>query len=280
MPNDKFDPAEASGENATRGSRLLVLNEVSLNADGAIKEKDGQYEKQGGFFRKRVIIGNPKDQKPQEINLGERITLVLLKVRRKLVERGEKGKIIRQTNEHTSPKETVTLYESETNNKITGVASDLRTQFPQLRTVQIVYALLVQGSTVELVRFIVKGASLGMQEKQEGVTDFYAYLSSFSGDDHFYGFKTELSPVKVEAQQTFYVINFQRGEKLSETSYKMAMDHMRKVHESCVAVDTERAMRVVANATVEKDVEPVDEGIVDGDDAGAGVDINPDDIPF
>lgn len=286
--SEEFNPEVASGEAAMGGVRLLTLNELSLNADGNIKEiEPGRYEKKGGYFRKRVIIGNPKDQKPEEVKLGETITVVLLKVRRKLVHRGADGKIIRQTNEHNSLNETVTLYETETKQKRTGVAKDLREQFPQLRTVQIVYALLLEGGTPELVRFVVKGASLGGETKVEGVTDFYAYISSFRGSgEHFYQYKTLLSPVKVEAQQTYYVINFRKGEKLNDKGYAIALEYMKQVHENCTEVDTQRAMRVVEKARVEE--EPQEQGRTEEDypdDASAEDEEpssgpNPDDIPF
>src|SRR3954468_10285871 len=105
---ETFDPSVASGESAMRGSRPLELNEVSLNGDGSAKEiTPGNWQRQGGYFRKRILIGNPKDQKPQEINLGGTINVVFLKVRRRLVERAKKGEIVRSIGEHNSPKEAV-----------------------------------------------------------------------------------------------------------------------------------------------------------------------------
>jgi hypothetical protein len=281
MSNETFDPAVASGETAVRGVRSLELNEVSLNGDGSVTETaPGKYVRKGGHFRKRLIVGAPKDTKPEEVQLGDSVKVVFLKIRRKLVERGKDGKIVRSTSEHDSPKNSVVLYEGE--HKQPGVAEDLRKQFPNLRTVQIVYALLCEGpNEPELVKLIVKGASLGSEVKAKDVPTFYDYISSFKGDEHFYQFKTTLTPVKEEGKQTYFAINFQRGERLSETSYALAMERMKDVHENCVAVDTQRAMRIVKDATgAGPDIVPEGEEAPSDKPDYPTEDINPDDIPF
>lgn len=278
---DTFNPAEASGETAIKGVRTLELNEVSLNGDGDAKEiAPGKFERAGGYFRKRMLVGNPKDAKPQEIDLGRGITLVFLKVRRRLVERGNDGKIVRSTGEHNSPQDIVTLYETATSTKLTGTASALRTQFPNLRTVQVVYSLLVTPTKEpELVRFVVKGASLGSDAKAEGVMDFYQYISSFTGDDHFYQFKTVLTPILEEGKKTYFAIKFERGDKLSEASYTVALVRMREVHENCVEVDKQRAARMVRDGEADIHIdgsmsEPQPEVEYPTEE------INPDEIPF
>lgn len=253
-----FDPREASGESAMSGSRPLQLNEVSLNGDGSAKQvSPGKWEQKGGYFRKRILINKPKDAKPEEVNLGETVSVVFLKIRRRLVERGKDGEIVRSTNEHNSPNESVTLYEGASNSKKTGVAADLRKEFPNLRTIQIVYALLVDGTAEpELVRVIVKGASLGSDVKAKDVPSFYDYISSFKGDEHFYQFKTVLTPVQEEGAQTYFAINFQRGDKLTEKSYELALGRMCEVHENCTEVDTQRAMRIVKETTGDPGIVP------------------------
>ncbi len=262
------------------GTRGIVLNEVSLNGDGEAKEvSPGTFQRVGGFFRKRLLVGNPKDQKPKEIELGKEINVVFLKIRRKLVERGEKGKIVRSTSEHNSPKESVVLYEGE--NKEPGVASDLRVKYPKLRTVQIVYALLCLGEgEPELVKLTIKGASLGSEVKAKDVPDFYEYISSFSGEEHFYQYKTVLTPVLEQGAKAYFAINFKRGDKLGDKSYAFAMDRMKQVHENCTALDTQRAMRIVAGAT-DPDIVPEPDADAPADKPDYPVDdINPDDIPF
>lgn len=279
-----FDPREASGESSMSGTRPLTLNEVSINGDGGVSEvSPGKYERKGGFFRKRILIGAPKDQKPEEVNLGPRIQVVFLKIRRKLVERGREGEIVRTTVEHNSPYDATILYEKDTKEKKAGVAKDLRAQFPNLRTVQIVYALLLtEAREPELVRVTIKGASLGSEVKEKDVPDFYSYISSYTGDDHFYQYKTNLTPILEKGKQDYFAVNFTRGEKLSEKSYEIALEQMKKVHENCKEVDMQRAARITRDATVD-DVVP--EALADAPPYDTGIDypkddINPDDIPF
>jgi hypothetical protein len=253
------------------------LNEVLLNGD----------DRDGGFFRKRVLVGHTdKNTKPEEVALTRKpeegetpsaCQVVFLKVRRKLVERGKKGEIVRSTNEHNHKGDVVTLYESATRNKVTGIASDLRERYEGLRTVQIVYALLLTGEKQpELVRIVIKGASLGSEAKAESVTSFYQYLGSFQGEDHFYNFKTLLQPVTEHGTKSYYAIDFQRGERLSSESQQVAFDTMRQVHENCLAVDEARAERI-AKADVPEE-EPEEEQPEQADYPTG--DINPDDIPF
>lgn len=147
--NNEQDLAAMSGEAGYRGGRGLELNEVSLNGDGDVKEiSPGKYEPVGGYFRKKILIGKPKDEKPEEVKLGESITVVFLKIRRRLIERGNKGEVLRSTNEHNSKDDAVTLFEGsgKTAKRTNGIASDLREKYEGLRTVQVVYALLVQGT--------------------------------------------------------------------------------------------------------------------------------------
>jgi hypothetical protein len=278
--NQEFDPAAASGEAHYGGTRALELNEVTINGDGDAVEVNGKLERKGGYFRKRILVGKPRDEKPEEVRIGTTATVVFLKVRRKLVERGEKGKIVRSTSEHNHKGDVVTLYR-ENEKPITGIASDLRDQYPGLRTVQIVYALLCEGTgEPELVKLIVRGSSLGSEAKAESTTDFYKYLGSFGkGADgekeHFYQYKTVLRPVLEQGAKSYFAIHFERGERLSEKSYEYAMAKLREVHEKCVEIDEARAKRV-ANSDVVPEHE-VEQELEEGE---AKDDINPDDIPF
>jgi len=59
------------------------------------------------------------------------------------------------------------------------------------------------------------------------VPTFYDYIGSFTGDDHFYQYKTVLTPVLEEGKRTYFTMNFQRGDKLSEASYGIAIEKMK-----------------------------------------------------
>src|SRR4051812_43355251 len=89
--------AEMSGEAAYRSPRGLELNEILINGDGDIVENsDGTYTKKGGYFRKRILVGRKNnDEKPEEVNLGGEVSIIFLKIRRRLVERGDKGVMVR-----------------------------------------------------------------------------------------------------------------------------------------------------------------------------------------
>jgi len=117
---------------------------------------------QGGYFRKRILIGNPRgeaegDQPRQQDHGGisegpptPRRARAVAMVRSALQ---PASTIIRK-----SP---LILFDKAAEKKIPGVAEDLRKSYPNLRTVQIVYALLLTGTTEpELVRLVVKGSSL------------------------------------------------------------------------------------------------------------------------
>lgn len=282
--NDTFNPDEASGHADSRTAEPLILNKVSLNGDGDAEEIDGKLVRKGGFFRKTILINAPKDEKPEEINLGTEVTLVFLKKRRKLVERGAEGKIIRSTNEHNTKQDAVTLFHKETNKRENGVAVDLREKYPNLRTIEIVYALLVEGAKEpELVRLEVKGASLGSEEKAETTTDYYKYLNSFKGDERFYHYKTVLKPVLEKGKKSYFVIDFNRGEKLSDKSYEYAMDVLRDVHMKLVEADKIRASRIGKFAEAPADDMP--SSFRDGTRVPAGEEdvpqeVTEDDIPF
>jgi hypothetical protein len=274
-----FDPSVASGESNYNAPRPLELNEVMLNGDGDVNEvTPGKFERKGGYFRKRLIVGNPKGEKPEEVNLGTEVRLVFLKIRRRLVQRGADGKIVRSTTEHNAPNESVFLYEDGSKQPVAGVASDLRTKHEGLRTVQHVYALLLGAKEPELVKLVLKGASLGSDVKADGVTKFYEYLGSF-GKEHFYEYETVLKPVFEQGKKSYFAINFVRGEKLDAATYALAMQHMKAVHEKCVEIDTARALKIARGVT--SDIVP--DGEAAPEETGVEYpkdDINPDDIPF
>jgi predicted RecB family nuclease len=82
-------------------------------------------------------------------------------------------------------------------------------------------------------------------------------------------------------EKTYYAIDFQRGERLSDASQQVALEEMRKVHEQCVAVDTARAAKIVASPTAEDIVPMEDEETQDGPAPyPAAADDIADSIPF
>jgi hypothetical protein len=271
------DLAEASGESTYRAPRTLELNEVSINGDADAIEVDGKLERKGGYFRKRILVGKPRDQKPEEVNLGTTIQLVFLKIRRKLVERANKGEIVCSTSEHNDKRDAVTLYVADGKQQVHGVAEDLRKQHPGLRTVQIVYALLLGHGDPELVRLIVKGSALGSEAKEENVMSFYQYISSFPKTDHMWEYVTELRPVVEHGAKTYFTIHFSRGNKIDERTLALAKETLMDVATNCREVDSARAAKIAQ--TVHVNAAPERAETESASDYPAD-DINPDDIPF
>jgi hypothetical protein len=177
------------------------------------------------------------------VNLSNTIEVVFLKIRRKLVERGSnEGEIVRSTNEHNHKNEAVQLFDTRTNTKSYGIAADLREKYEGLRTVQVVYALLLQEGKQEVVRLVVKGASLGSDAKPEGVINFYQYLQSFGKDEHFWEFKTILTAVLEEGKKSYFAKDFKRGEVLTADKAKeYVVKCMKEIHEKCLELDGARA---------------------------------------
>ena len=201
---------------------------------------------------------------------------MFLKIRRKLVERGGKGEIVRQTNEHNTVNDVVRLFTDrgpgQAPAREEGIASDLRDQYQGLRTVQIVYALLLKGTgSAELVRIPIKGASLGSEAKPESVMSFYQYLASFA-DEHIFRFVTRLGVVKEQGQREYYAMTFERGEALSEQQMERVAEELRKVHDTTVRQDAYYQKA----PTIETKPEEVTPDRVEYPEE----DINPDDIPF
>lgn len=246
--------ADAAGETHWRRVAPLELNEVSLNGSGATQRTEqGTYEPAGGYFRKRILTGNRnRNEKPEEINLGQTIQIVFLRKRRKLVERGgTDGKIIRATNEHNHTKEAVTLYHTETQQSETGIATDLRAKYSGLRTVELIYALLITDGEPELVRIPVKGSSLGSDAKAETTTDLYKYMASFDSKEHIWQFYTNLSAVFEQGKMAYFAIDFKRGEAIDKTFlFDVVRPALLRVRDNCTAVDQSRQEKIAAGVSV------------------------------
>lgn len=217
---NKEEMARKSGEQNYKKPKKLILNEIKINGT------DGNFIK--------TLFTQPKDSagKYENKDLGESVEVVFLKIRRKLTEFKKDRGLIRNTTEHSVPTDTVMMYGDDQQK---GQASALREKFPGLRTQQIIYAIDTTGK--EIVRVIAKGASLGSENKAEGVNGFYDYLSSFGKDEHTWEYTTVLTPAKEKsALGTYYCINFQRGKKLTDAQLEKVSTSMDEV---CAHTDAE-----------------------------------------
>jgi hypothetical protein len=282
-----FDPVAASGESTYRAPRALELNELLINGDADVEETaPGQFIRKGGNFRKRILVGKARDQRPEEEKLGDRVQVIFLKVRRKLVQRGDLGKILYSTNEHNTANEVVDLF-GENGFIESGSAKALRERYPGLRTIQVVYALFLDGAKEpELVRITIKGASLGSDAKTPDANSFYQYLSSYAREDHWWEYVTELSAILEKGQKSYFCMDFARGQKLDEKFQALALEKMKEVHFRIVEIDEARKAKRAANtdrvvvAEDDTDMPARDPALDEDGGADRGSPPNPDDIPF
>lgn len=217
---------EMSGERGYNRPPQLILNEIRINGN------------KGKFIYRDVKAGlveaNGKKKYPER-ELPEAIEVVFLKVRRRLVQ-FRKGQKNLTTNEHNHKGQVVTLFGADSGVE-KEVAADLREKYQGLRTQQIVYALYNN----ELVRLIIRGASLGSQVKPKEEHDFYSYISSFKDegkDEHFYEHVTELYALQEEGELgSYYCIGFRQGRKLEDPEMDIVKENMKVAFNYCTAVD-------------------------------------------
>ncbi len=208
--------AEMSGE--TNRAPRLTLNEIGING------KTGNFVYRDMLGGLKEVPGKPDKKAYDEKDLGSEIDVVFLKIRRRL-KQFRKGMKNLQTNEHDHKKDFVTLYGLETG-VIQGTGEELRELHDGLRTTQVIYGLY-KG---ELVRIIIKGASLGSENKKKDTADFYSYISSFKNDgreDHFYEYFTTLKGIEESGDLgSYYCATYIQGEKLSDEQMTKVADQM------------------------------------------------------
>jgi len=273
------------------GAPALILDQLSLNGDAEIVEKDGVYSPKGGYYRLLKLSTSTRNEKPAEEKLGERVSVVFLKVRRALQQRSTDGKLRLWTSEHTSPDDIVELHSSESQKVLVGSARSLRERFEGLRTVQYVYGLLIQpNSEPRLIKMKFKGSALGSEVKDKNTDTFYDFIFADRKDEdgkkvHLRHYETVLSTQKEVGKKTYFTVVFTLGRKLNDEWRKLADDTLREVHAKITAQDEARARRIAALEKEGAGLKPVDktEPAVEEDiqlAENADADINPDDIPF
>ena len=189
MNNIKEDLSQYSGEEYYRRPLKLNLPEIRLNGNE-------------GSFKRVVKVNNEYVVE----DIGNELIGTILRIRRKLVDYKEKI----STSEHNHPNDIVTLFGA--NDK--GVAKELRQKYQNLRTQQILYFLL---DTEELVKVVVRGASLGSENKPEDSISFYDYLNSFEKDEHIWEYQTKLIPMPEKGKLgTYYAISFEKANKIED----------------------------------------------------------------
>ncbi len=178
-----------AGEEHYRRPERLNVNEVRLNGSTGIFEKN---YKDGDEWKRE--------------SLGTELEITILRLRRRLNDFNSQLR----SSEHNSKNDNIILFGK--NERIKGIASELREKYKGLRTENLAYSLL----NGELIKVLIKGASLGSKDQSDERVSFYEYLNSFGKDEHVWEYKTILKTMKEKkGAQTYYTLHFVKGEKLS-----------------------------------------------------------------
>jgi len=222
-----------------------------------------------GEYRK---ISYDADGNKVETPLTNPVQFVILKKRRLLSHYSPNGSYF--TNEYDSPNQQVSLFKNvagTVTHEATGIATDLREQFQQLRTHEVIY-LLHEG---QVCKMEVKGGSLG---------NYYDYQKSLQDEDlHGFQVLTSVSSesAKSEGGMSYYKITFQK--LVLTTSLDEVEAHMTEVSSNLKKLDDYFAAKSRSNSPanvahldkVMDDMTAPTEKTIQLDEEP-----NPDDIPF
>lgn len=264
------DVSHMTGENNFK--RANRYSEVTFNGS------KGEF-----YFRDKDAERDVNTNKYPKTNLGTELAVIFLKVRRVLQAKYNPREPSLRTSEHNVKGDAVWLYKGK-DKAGTAVADKTLAMESKLYTNQIVYCYLPEKK--EVVRLILKGASLGSDKTAKGVLKFYDYMQSFKGGEHMRDYVTNLVPVTEKGPQgDYYAVDFQRGLELTLERKETVVGLIKEVHDAIIKND-ERT-----KATPTDTVAPFPDDSDDEDDVGGyravgtdikypDEDINPEDIPF
>jgi hypothetical protein len=284
MQND--DMAAMTNEGNFRGG--FSVDEISLNGDRGrfiLRPKDSKKDEETNAWPKEdlgvgVSLTFDPDTGKKIITDTSSLELVLLKIRRKISYYSPA--LFMNSNEHNHKGDYIKLYGA--NPKDEGIAADVwerqRAAGYTLKTTQVVYCY--SPMLKKVVRLIVKGSSLGSKESDKNVLKFYDYLKTFTGDDHFYNFITEIVPVPEIGPKgdMYFAMSFKRKEKLDPEQQQRINDLIRATHESIVQVDKAFDARIKRAPTDGVSEDTIDYDAPEEEYSGDDDEINPADIPF
>lgn len=275
------DLASMSGETNYQNVQLPVYDEIVLNGNDGIFTKI--FKTKPKVKVTDELTGGEKEVFEREV-VGKTVELVWLKLRRKLIEKTQDG-VVRQTSEHNTKKDIVTIYHYNGQATQDGIlASSINGDtglYPKMKVNQIVYAMDIKDN--HIYKVILKGGSLSMQEKLENATLFYDYIGSMGKEEHFYTMNNVMTgtPYKTKLGVKFFC-NFTKGRGLALDEQKIVGEKMKEVHDKLKEYDDAKATKRVdpIKTTVAgkgmDDIPSIDYGDIDYGDAN----VNVDDIPF
>lgn len=254
--------SKMTGEKSSKAPEYK-LNEISFNG------------KNGKFILREILKGKNSENKYDKKDLGSDLNCVFLKHRRILSSFKKVNGVneIKSTTEHSHKDDFVYLFGA----KEKGVASQLREKYAELKTRQIVYAYVPELK--EVVRLVVKGSSLGSNQKSKDVLGYYDYLSSFEKDEHCWQHITKLVPVEeTNDMGTYYAMSFIKSDKLDEEKIEKCVALIKEIHNYVTEYDAHYAE--MNKKPVDQISEDVEANVDYDDDDYPTENINPEDIPF
>ncbi|HCC04974.1 TPA: hypothetical protein DEP58_01550 [Patescibacteria group bacterium] len=227
-----------SGGDTIASTSLPVLNRVQLNGE-VQREEDakGNEKRVAPYWRKSVFVGKDQDAIPEKENLGTKIEVRLVKIRRKQVARDDRGATVLSTSQYSDYNQIVSVYK-EGKKVAVMPANEIYSTFTDLkpRTQMEVYAIMPDG---ERVLFIFKGTAINAGKRPEGKPSFKQYVSALNKDGGIAFFTTKLGGVYVKDGLEFNVVTFEKGrettteEKLEILNWQNELDEvMRKYDEN------------------------------------------------
>jgi len=207
------------------------LNRPQLTRHKAIRLNG----KTGKFIVTHLDKDKVKDaegnERYEQEEIADPLSVVFLKVRRRLMQGSQNDGIVKYTNEHDTVNDVVTLHIKDKGTE-EGPANVLREKYDELKTEQIVYVRW-KG---EVCRLSVKGLSL---RGKEGTTNFYQYIS---GRNDWYTHQTTLVPTE-DKESGFYFLDFRKKDDLDEEQLATVLKNIKEIHEDCMKVKEDEEKR-------------------------------------
>lgn len=219
------DVSHLTGEKQLGVSRM-ILNEVRFNG-------------QTGKFVKVNLVDKKEGVDAETVELGDEIKAVFLKIRRRLGGFDSAKDAFLVSTEHNTKDDVVQLFGVRDK----GIAEALYEKYkPVLKAQRVIYAWILDGRSHELVRIIVKGASLlkDREEQANESTSLLDYLNKekASPDDHVYKFVTEMKAVEKKGKLgKYYAIDFSQGKRIADDKLEEAIAEIKRLHEYSLEQD-------------------------------------------
>lgn len=269
---------EQSGAGATGGIRLPVVDQISLNGNcDAYEDENAKLVRPPVSYRK-MLLKKAREEKEktgvdarvEKEDIGAPIEVIFLRSRAKLIQKDKEGRAILSTTQYGHKDQVVKLWQ-EGKCIATDKASSLRERFPDLRTVQQIYALY-KG---ELVIVVVKGSAFGSEVRDEakhpGFFKFMGMLSSAGKDTGGICANTViLNGIKEKGKlKEYYTMTFDIGRATTNAEKLLALEHSDELTALMKEYDAENSV------SKEKNEPSVNDSVPDGAE-----ELSFEDVPF